>query len=480
MSREREITISPTTRIEGHGKVTIALDESGNVSEAYFHATEIRGFDYFLRGMDADRLPFIISRICGVCSTAHVLASVKAIEAICGTEITETARKLRELLLMGQIISNHSLVFFFLTLPDFWFPIEEDPSKRNAFQIMRERPDVGKKAVALRSLGTHILDVIGKREVHIVSVIPGGLINPIKQKEREELLQEAGNACAITREALEIGKKLFDENWTEFEKIADHRTNYMAMTREGVLELYDGNISIINSEGKVLTNLPAKDYMEHVEEKSYGWTYAKFAYLKKLGWPKGIVQVGPTARMNVNREVSTDVAGKELREFKKKFGSPAHATLLFDYARLIDLMYACERAQELLEDESIIRTNTRVQLKLQEGTGIGVVEAPRGTLAHEYVLTASGQLSSLKLIIPTQLNNEAINLSVKDAAAEFIHNGEVEPGLLNRIEMVIRAYDPCIKCATRQANGDLLVEIIDHDGMPLESLKNNQGRMLMA
>jgi F420-non-reducing hydrogenase large subunit len=480
LNRDKEIMISPTTRIEGHGKVTIVLDESGNVSNAYFHATEIRGFDYFLRGMEADRLPFIISRICGVCSTAHVLASVKAIEAICGTEITETARKLRELLLMGQTISNHSLAFFFLTLPDFWFSPEEDPSKRNAFQIMRDRPDVGRKAVALRSFGTHILGTIGKREVHVVSVIPGGLINPLKQREREELLREAENACSITKEALVLGKQLFDQNWTEFRKIGDHRTNYMAITEKGVLKLYDGRISIIDPEGKTISNLPARDYMEYVNEKSFEWTYAKFAYLKRLGWPEGIVQVGPTARMNVNREVDTEVAGNELQEFKRKFGSPAHATLLFDYARLIDLMYACERARKLLEDETITRTDTRVMLTLNEGRGIGVVEAPRGTLAHEYVLTAKGQLSSMRLIIPTQLNNEAINLNVKDAAAEFIHSGEIKPGLLNRIEMVIRAYDPCIKCATRQADLNLKIELIDCRGMPLGSLMDNQGRMLIA
>ncbi len=217
MSR-KEITISPTTRIEGHGKVTIMLDESGNVADAHFYATEIRGFEYFLRGMEADRLPFIISRICGVCSTAHIMASVEAIESIYQTEITESARKLRELLLMGQIVSNHSLVIYFLTLPDFWFPLEEDPSKRNIFQIMRERPDVGKRAIALRSFGAKILDVVGKREVHILSVIPGGLINPLREREREELLKEAENSIAIAKEALATGKELFEKNWADFKR----------------------------------------------------------------------------------------------------------------------------------------------------------------------------------------------------------------------------------------------------------------------
>jgi F420-non-reducing hydrogenase large subunit len=352
LSNKKEITISPTTRIEGHGKVTIMLDDFGNVSDAYFYATEVRGFDYFLRGMEAERLPFIISRICGVCSTAHIIASVKAIESIYGTEITETARKLRELLLMGQIISNHSLVFFFLILPDFWFSLEEDPSRRNVFQIMREKPEIGKKAIALRHFGAQILDVVGKREVHIVSVVPGGLINPIKEREREELLRETENACAITREAFALGKELFEKCWKDFKKAGDYKTHYMALSKDDAMEFYDGDVRIMNPDGELLSEFTAQDYMEHIEEKHYEWTYAKFAYLKPLGLPKGIIQVGPTARINVNKKVSTELANKELEEFKRKFGSPAHATLLFDYARLIDLMYACERARELLETKA--------------------------------------------------------------------------------------------------------------------------------
>jgi F420-non-reducing hydrogenase large subunit len=467
--KEKEITISPTTRIEGHGKVTIKLNDEGNVADAHFYATEIRGFDYFLKGMEAERLPFIVSRICGVCSTAHIIASIEAVENVFRTEITETAKKLRELLLMGQIISNHSLVFFFLTLPDFWFSPEADPSKRNAFQIMRERPETAQKAMTLRSFGAQILDTVGKREVHIVSAIPGGLINPLKEGEREALLQKAEEACAVTREAIELGKELFERNWPDFKKAGDYKTNYMALTRDNNIEFYGDKVRVIDSQGKQLLEFGDQEYMKHVEEAKFEWTYAKFAYLKALGWPKGIFQVGPTARVNVNAGVSTPIANEEMKEFKRKFGSPAHATLLFDYARLIDLMYACERTSELLSDESITKTDTRVKVTPRSGRGIGVVEAPRGTLAHEYVLSKDGRLERVKLIIPTQINNAAINLNVLDAAAEFIHKGEVKPGLLNRIEMVVRAYDPCIKCATRQANnGNALLEIRDSKGELLE------------
>ena len=464
MTSRKEINISPTTRIEGYGKVTIWLDDSGNVSDAHFYATEIRGFDYFLRGMEADRLPFIISRICGVCSTAHVLASVKAIESIYNTQITETAKKLRKLLLMGQTISNHSLVYFFLTLPDFWFSPKEDPSRRNAFQIMREKPEVGKKAIALRSFGTHIMDVIGKREVHIVSVIPGGLINPLKEREREQLLNEAENACEIVKEALTSSKELFERNWQDFVRFGQRKTCYMALTREETLEMYDGRINVIDANGRKLADFADSEYMEHIEEKTSEWTYAKFAFLRSNGRSDGIVQVGPTAHMNINRKATTETANRELKEFKSKFGNPAHVTLLLDYARLIDLMYACEEAKELLEDKELTRTDTRVEVKSRGGKAVGVVEAPRGTLAHEYVLTSNGHLKYMRLIIPTQINNAAINLSVKDAATEFIRDGEVKPGFLNRIEMVIRAYDPCIKCATRKVNECLRVEVRNQKG----------------
>ena len=473
MSNKREITLSPTTRIEGNGKVTITLDEAGNVSDAYFYATEIRGFDYFLRGMDADRLPFIISRICGVCSTAHVIASVEAIESIYRTEITETARKLRELLLMGQVISNHSLVIYFLTLPDFYFPLDEDASKRNIFQIMRERPDIARKAIMLRSLGATILDVIGKREVHILSVIPGGLINPLQEKDREVLLQKAQSAWGVAKDALAFGKELFDKNWSDFKKAGDCKTYYMALTKNDAFEFYNSKIRVVDPEGNTASEFSAQDYMDFLEEKSYEWTFAKFAYLKSPGWPKGIVQVGSTARMNVNSRATTEVADRELKEFKRKFGSPTHATLLFDYARLIDLIYACERVQQLLGDKDLARTDTRVKVKPKGGRGVGVVEAPRGTLAHEYVLTDEGRLEQMKLMIPTQINNLAINLNVKEAAMKFIHNGEIKPGLLNKIEMVIRAYDPCIKCATRQADGSerIQLEIRDSRGQIMKTVQ---------
>jgi F420-non-reducing hydrogenase large subunit len=420
--------------------------------------------------MESDRIPFIISRICGVCSTAHIMASVKAIESVFGVEIPNTARKLRELLMMGQIISNHSLVAFFLTLPDFWFSPEEDPKRRNIFQVMQENPGWGRKAIALRMFGARILEAVGKRDVHIFSVIPGGIINSLRESEQTELLKNAENAFAIAKDALTLGKELFDKNWDDFKKAGDYRTHYLAITNEEAIDFYDGAIRAIGPQGEIVKEFTTKDYMEHVVEKTYDWTYAKFAFLKTRNSSEEIVQVGPTARMNVNKTLRTEEAAEEFAGYKKKFGSPTHATLLFDYARLIDLLYACERARELLKDRSLTATDTRTKVKPCGGTGIGVVEAPRGTLAHQYTLTPDGHLRTMKLVIPTQINNAAINLNVKEAASQFIHAGEVKEGLLNRIEMVIRAYDPCIKCATRQENQKTAVDVRNHRGDVIRTL----------
>ncbi|MGB9135268.1 MAG: Ni/Fe hydrogenase subunit alpha [Candidatus Bathyarchaeia archaeon] len=468
---QRQITITPTTRIEGHGKVTIWLDEFGNVSEAHFHATEIRGFEQFLLGMESDRLPFIISRICGVCSTAHIVASVKAIEDAYKVEIPETARKIRELLLMAQVITNHSLVFFFLTLPDFWFDEKETPQKRNIFQIMREDPEVGKKALDLKMFGTRLLSVVGGRHIHIVSVIPGGVIRPLTESQRTQLLQEAKNAVALGQEALALGKRLFEERWEDFRQVAVTKTNYMSLTDNGSLDFYDGKIRVKDAEGRTVAEFPPNEYMDYVEEKVLDWTYAKFAYLKKQGWPGGVARVSSTARMNVIDNIGTPLAQQAFLEFRKTYGSPAHETLLFDYARLIELLYACEKAQELLGDKVLTKPQVRVTLTPKEASGIGVVEAPRGTLMHRYSLDTYGKLKDMRLIIPTQINNAAINISVKSAAEKFIERAEIKPGLLNKIEMVVRAYDPCIKCASRRAEKDSWLQV---------GVRDSQGKLLAA
>jgi F420-non-reducing hydrogenase large subunit len=373
---------------------------------------------------------------------------------------------------MAQVITNHSLVFFFLTLPDFWFDEKETPQKRNIFQIMREDPEVGKKALNLKMFGTRLLSIVGGRHIHIVSVIPGGVIRPLTQTQRTQLLREAKSAVVLGQEALALGKRLFEERWEDFSKVATTKTNYMSLTENGNLDFYDGKIRVKDPEGKIVADFQPGEYMDYVEEKVLEWTYAKFAYLKKQGWPGGVARVSSTARMNVVDRIDAPLSQQAFLEFKKAYGSPAHETLLFDYARLIELLYACERAQELLEDEMVTKPKVRVTLTPREASGIGVVEAPRGTLMHRYSLNTHGKLKDMRLIIPTQINNAAINMSVKSAAERFIERAEIKPGLLNKIEMIVRAYDPCIKCASRNTGKDswLQVKVRDSQGRLLKTL----------
>jgi F420-non-reducing hydrogenase large subunit len=421
--------------------------------------------------MESDRLPFIISRICGVCSTAHIVASVKAIEDAYKAEVPETAHKIRELLLMAQVITNHSLVFFFLTLPDFWFDEKEAPQKRNIFQIMREDPELGKKALKLKMFGTRLLSIVGGRHIHIVSVVPGGVIRPLTEGQRTQLLREAEDAVTLGREALELGRRLFEEKWEEFKRVAAAKTNYMSLTNSGNLDFYNGKIRVKNAEGEKVAEFPPSEYMDYIEEKTFEWTYAKFAYLKRQGWPEGVTRVSSTARMNVVGNIDTPLAHQAFLEFRKAYGSPAHETLLFDYARLIELLYACEKAQELLGEQAVVKQRVRTTLEPKEASGIGVVEAPRGTLMHRYSLDALGRLRELRLIIPTQINNAAINMSVKSAATQFIERAHIRPGLLNKIEMVVRAYDPCIKCASRAAHEESWLRV---------QVRDSQNRLLAA
>ncbi|MFQ6075277.1 MAG: Ni/Fe hydrogenase subunit alpha [Candidatus Bathyarchaeia archaeon] len=468
----RVLALSPTTRVEGHGKVTIHLDEFGNVSHAFFHATELRGFEKFLLRMEADRVPAIISRVCGVCSVAHHLASVKAIEDVYRVEVTETAKKLRELLLMGQMLSSHALSLFFLTLPDFYFGVEEDPSKRNIFEIMRRDPEIGKRALFFISLGGEVIQTLGGRPIHPVAVVLGGMLHPLSEADRASLLKKVEDAISMAKKTVLRGKRLFEDHMDEIRRFAVIKTHYMGLTQGGTLNFYDGMIRIIDPDRRTVTDHNPIEYPSLVEEKTLEWTYAKFSFLQEYGWPAGILKVNSLARANVVDDVPTPLAREEAREFYAKFGRPAHETLLFDYARMIELLYTCERMKELLEDEEITRRDVRVRVEPREGMGIGVVEAPRGTLVHQYTIDREGRMRRIHLTVPTNHNNAAINMSVKDVAYQFIRGGKVRPELLDRVEMVIRAYDPCISCATHTANNRYVsqVEVRDHRGNTIENI----------
>ncbi len=455
----KKITIEPITRIEGHGKVTIHLDDDGNVAESRFHVVEFRGFEKFCEGRMFWEMPVITERACGICPVSHHLASAKACDDLLGVDIPPAAKKLRELMHMGQTIHSHALHFFFLAAPDFVLGPDADPAKRNIVGLIEADPELGKKAIKLRKIGQTIVDLVGGRAIHPVTAIPGGMSKPLSHEHRFILLKEIDEAIELANVAISVGKSVFEKYADIVPTFATIQTKHMGLVKDGNLELYDGELRLIDEDGNALTEFDPKDYLDHIGEHVEEWSYLKFPFYKKDGWPKGIYRVAPLARLNVADSISTPLANAELKEFKQAGnGKPVQATLYFHLARLIELLYAAERAKELLEDDEIVSRDVRVQVQRRAGEGIGCIEAPRGTLIHHYWVDDVGKITRANLIVATVQNNPAMNMSVNEVAKEFIKGEKIKEGILNRVEMAIRCYDPCLSCATH-AIGQMPLEI---------------------
>lgn len=458
MKMSRTITIEPVSRIEGHAKVTVNLDEAGEVTDARLHVLEFRGFEKFMEGRMIWEAPRITTQICGICPVSHHLAAAKACDNLFGVEIPETAKKLRELMQMSQYIHSHALHFFFLAAPDFVLGPDADPAKRNVLGVIGVNPELAKKAITLRKMGQTMVERVGGKAIHPVTAIPGGMSKPLSKEDREQMLKDAKTAIELSQLALEVGKGVFEKYSNLIPKFAAIETKHMGLTKKGNLELYDGTLKINDINGTNLVEFEPRNYIEHIAEHVNDWSYLKFPYYKAMGYPDGIYRVGPLSRINVADQISTPLADNELKEFKKAFGSSAQFTLLYHYARLIELLYASERAEELLNDESITNEKVRVPVVRGEGEGIGVIEAPRGTLFHHYRTDSAGRVTMSNLIVATAGNNQAMNMSIAQVANGFIKNGKFTEGILNRVEMAIRAYDPCLSCATHAA-GKMPIEL---------------------
>ncbi|MBP2046617.1 Ni/Fe hydrogenase subunit alpha [Methanobacterium aggregans] len=473
----KQIEISPVTRIEGHAKITVQLDDSGNVSDAHFHVMEIRGFEKFLEGAAVEEAPRITPRICGVCQTAHHIASAKATDAVFGLKPPETAEKLRELMLLGQYVHSHSLHFYFLGAPDLVMGPDSDPAERNVLGIIKNNPDLAKMAIKTRAVGQHITSIIGGKPVHPVTAVPGGQSKGLDAEGRDKLLNDAKECVGLVEAGVEVAKPLFEEYADAIETLGPVETYFGGLTSGGKLGFYDGQMKVIDKEGSMVHEFESNDYLDYIEEKVQPWSYMKFPFLKQVGFPDGSYRVGPLARLNIVDEVPTEKAGALYGEYKDKFGM-AQNPLLYHYARLIELMYSAERAVELLEDDAIVGEDirqgvdslmTRAEAKESNETlrGVGIIEAPRGSLIHDYETDGAGIIQRANLIVATGQNNLSMDIGVRETAKALIHGEEVSEGLKNRLEMIIRAYDPCLSCATHMINGEspLLVDIHDADGI---------------
>ncbi|MBS7604831.1 MAG: Ni/Fe hydrogenase subunit alpha [Candidatus Bathyarchaeia archaeon] len=475
----KEIIIDPITRLEGHGKIVIFLNEAGLVDNAYLQVPELRGFEKFCIGRKAEDMPILTSRICGVCPVAHHMASTKALDAAFHVEPPEPAKKLRELMYCGYIIYDHTLHFYYLGGPDFIVGPKAPREKRNILGVIEKMGlDVGKEVIRHRSYGQKIVETIGGKATHPVSGLPGGLSKPLSEEKREEIEKMVESSVKFAQFTLEIFHKIILEN-TEYvdlikSDIYSLRTYYMGLVDDkNRLNFYDGKIRVVDPSGNEFAKFDVKNYLEHIAERVEEWTYVKLPYLRKVGWKgfvdgaeSGIYRVGPLARLNVSDGLSTPLANEEYKIMYKTLGGRlVHSTLAYHWARLIELLYAAERALELVRDPEITSKNIR-NMPGEPGEGIGVVEAARGTLIHHYILDEKGLVKDVNLVVATVNNVPSINMSIRNAAKGLIRGEHVEEGLLNMVEMAFRAYDPCFGCATHFALGQmpLTIEIYDSRG----------------
>jgi F420-non-reducing hydrogenase large subunit len=472
----KEIVINPITRLEGHGNISIFLNDAGEVENAYLKIPELRGFEQFCVGRRAELMPILTTRICGVCPVAHHFAATKALDAAFNVEPPSAAKKLRELMYAGYIIYDHILHFYYLGGPDFIVGPDAPPEKRNILGVIEKvGMDVAKEVIKHRAYGQKITEILGGKATHPVCGLPGGISKPLSEEGRAEIEKMAASSLEFAKFTLKIFHDIVLGNSKYVDMIKSDaytmRTYYMGLVDEhNKVNFYDGKIRVVDPSGNEFLKFEPKDYLTHIGEHVEQWTYSKFPYLKKVGWKgltygadSGVYRVGPLGRLNASSGMATPLAQAEYEQMYKTLGGkPVHGTLAFHWARLIELLYATERALELVRDPEITSTNVRNKPG-EPGEGVGVVEAARGTLYHHYVLDKDALVKDVNMIVATTNNYPAICMSIRDAAKGLIHGGKVDQGTLNKVEMAFRAYDPCFGCATHYAIGQMPMTIKIYD-----------------
>lgn len=471
------IRIDPVTRVEGHGRVTIHLDENGQVSSARFHVVEFRGFEKFCEGRHFSEMPTLTERICGICPVSHHLASAKAVDAICGVAPPPTARMLRELMHMGQMIQSHALSFFHLSSPDLLLGFDAEPAARNIFGLIAANPEIATQGIALRKFGQDIIAAVGGRKVHPDVCVPGGMNRALRVSDRDSLLRRIDEARAATRLGIRIILDYYAQHEAIVRTFASFPSNYMGLvTPQGSLEHYDGLLRMVGRDGEMLEEFyDTRAYLSLIAEAAEDWSYLKFPFYRAQGYPDGSYRVGPLARLNVCDRVDEPEAQKEFETFRKiGNGRPVEGSLYYHYARMIEVLFAIERAERLLNDPDICGEELIAESYRLAPEGIGVVEAPRGTLFHHYTVDDRGAITRVNLIVSTGQNNMAMNQGVADIARQYVDGNRLQEGMLNRVEAAIRCYDPCLSCSTHAVGQmPLVIELLDPEGNPLDRLKRN-------
>jgi len=482
----QRITIDPITRLEGHGKIEIFLDEHGDVERAILQVPELRGFEQFAIGRPVEEMPRITPRICGVCPTAHHMAATKAVDAVFHVEPTPTARKLRELIYNAFYMEDHTLHFFFLGGPDFVVGPQAPAAERNILGVIgKVGVEIGGRVIRIREDVREIMNYLCGKAIHPVCGLPGGVAKGLDEEHRLKFLETAKAAVEFAEFALQIFDDVVLKNKAYVEVVVGEaykiKTYYMGMVNDrNQVEFYDGDLRVVDPDGREFAKFKPADYLEHIAEHVEPWTYVKFPFLKKVGWKgfvegkdSGVYRVAPLARLNAADGMQTPRAQKHCeRMYATLGGKPVHNTLAFHWARLIEALQAAERMVELLEDKDITNPDIR-RLPTQTPTeGVGIVEAPRGVLIHHYKTDERGLITNANLIVATIGNAAAINMSIEKAAKAFIKSGQISEGLLNMAEMAFRPYDPCHGCGTHAwpGNAPLIISIRGHRGELLRQL----------
>lgn len=456
----KRITIDPVTRIEGHAKIVIQLDDNGHVAGTEFHVTQIRGFEKFTEGRPFYEMPGITSRICGICPISHLLASSKACDAIMALRIPPTARKLRELLHCAQTVQSHALSFFYLSAPDFLLGMDSEVASRNVLGVIASHPELARDGIELRKFGLQLIDSLAQERVHPAWVVPGGVGLPLTAPVRDRILADLPAAKSIADRTLKFFKGALDGLKEEIAFFGSAPTMYAGLVdRKGNLQLYEGNLRFRDAKGQIIEDqIPSEEYAEWIGEASLRESYLKAPYFKPQGFPNGVYRVGPLARINACDQCGTSHADAELSEFRQRFGSPAHSAFLYHYARLIEIIHALERIEVLLNDPQILETHVRAKGGVNALEGVGAIEAPRGVLIHHYKVNEEGAIVWANLIVATGHNNLAIGRSIQQVSEHFIDGTKLREGMVNRVSAVVRAYDPCLSCSTH-AIGEPAVRI---------------------
>jgi NAD-reducing hydrogenase large subunit len=469
----RTITIDPVTRLEGHGKITIQLNEQGEVEKANFHVTQVRGFERFAEGRPFYEMPNLMARICGICPVSHLIASARACESIMSLRIPYTAAQLRRMLNLAQMVQSHALSFFYLSSPDLLLGMESDPATRNIFGVAKARPELGRAGVSLRRFGQHIIELLGKKRIHPEWVVPGGVTEPLAPAKRDEILAMIPDAYSNIRLALDWYKQIANTFKPEIEVFGNFPSNYMSLVNEDdSIEFTVGALRLIDAKGATIEDgMLAQRFNEVIGEAVEPYSYTKFAYYRPLGYPQGSYRVGPLARLNIVKTMGTPLADHELVEFKQLSDGPVQSSFIYHHARLVEILYGIEKIERILNDPLILDKLVRATAGVNRLEGSGQAEAPRGTLNHHYKVDENGLITWANLVIATGQNNNAMNLGVQQAATHYVKNGKFSEGILNRIEAVVRTFDPCLSCSTHAAGQmPLALTLVSADGKVVDQI----------